>query len=399
MMYVPDERSASVVSFAEVGGDLPISPRVQRTRHLTNALEREFGFRVERVPAQPLKGRSNAVLRHRVSRKALRPLVMDSFEIPARLSLRGWKPAASGALLIAWPFPPIYVAASHLVAAGIPYVVDVGDPWWLTEPRPYPWWRQVSVRRAQAAERFLWGHAAGGVVTTGSQADSLQALFPDLSLLVRPNGYTPAPEPVIDVEPRTAVPGELRLVQFGSVSDIKLSIGEWLSTLRNVAELTRVRFVNYGSVARPDLVESRDPRVTVDLRDPVDWGRACQIARSFDAAVVVANSNPATLPSKAVQYLTLPIPRIALTANRNRGELAAFAAEQPGFIAAGLGSPDDIPQLIAHLHRPWSDDELSPPAGDSWAEVARKVVRFAVQSWDRAREPRPHGRAEQVAAA
>lgn len=399
MMYASDERSASVVSFAEVGGDLPISPRVQRTRHLANALEREFDFRVERVPAQPLKGRSSAILRRRVSRKALRPLVMDSFEIPARLSMRGWKPAASGALLIAWPFPPIYVAASHLVAAGIPYVVDVGDPWWLTETRRSPWWQHVSVRRAQAAERFLWGHAAAGVVTTGSQADSLQALFPDLSLLVRPNGFTMAPEPVTDVEPCTAAPGELRLVQFGSVSDIKLSIGDWLSTLRNVAGLTRVRFVNYGPVARRDLVESSDPRVTVDLRDPVDWGRACQIARSFDAAVVVANSNPTTLPSKAVQYLTLPIPRIALTASSDRGELGEFAAERPGFIAVGLDTREDIRRTISHLRRGWSHEELTPPAGDSWAEVAREVVRFAIQSWDRAATPRARRQADRVATA
>ena len=39
-----------MVSFAELAGELPISPRIQRTAHLAAALEREFEFEVARVP-------------------------------------------------------------------------------------------------------------------------------------------------------------------------------------------------------------------------------------------------------------------------------------------------------------------------------------------------------------
>ncbi|MGH2983578.1 MAG: hypothetical protein ACRDK5_04885 [Solirubrobacterales bacterium] len=382
------DRQAIVVSFA---GDDPFSPRVQRAAHLATALERQFDFRVERVPGQPghAMGRFNATLPRRVARRAVGPLVLDSFEIPARLTLRGWKPSGRGALLVGWPFSPIYVAASHLLAAGVPYVVDVGDPWALTEPAPsprFPRSRLLAWRRAKAAEAFLWRHAAAGVVTTESQASSLRALFPDLNLLCRPNGYTPTAESVVQREPaHAASAGELRLVQFGSVNPAKLPIGGWLSRLRGAAGLTSVRFVNYGSVDRPELLQTQDPAVVVEIHDPVDWGRACRIARGFDAAVVVANRNPAELPSKSIQYLTLPVPRIAVTASRDPGELGAFAAQRPGFIAIDVDSREDIPRLIAHLRRAWSDEELSPPAGDSWAEVAREVVGFAIEAWDRTR--------------
>ena len=160
-----------------------------------------------------------------------------------------------------------------------------------------------------------------------------------------------------------------------------------------------MRFANYGSVNHPELLRADDPAVAVEAHDAVDWARACQIARTFDAAVVVGNADPAKLPSKAIQYLTLPVPRIALTVSGDGGELTAFAAQRPGFVPAGVDSPEDIPSVIAHVRRAWSDEELRPSAGDSWAEVGREVVRFAIQSWDRAAAPRTRRQAEQVATA
>jgi hypothetical protein len=378
-----EDRQAIVVSFARGN---PLWPRVQRTKHLVAALEREFKLQVQRVPGPAADAVSTyeATLPGRVARKALRPLLVDPFEVTARLALRGWDPSGTGALLIAWPFSPIYVAASRLVAAGIPYVVDVGDPWALTEPVPSPWTRFVERRRAEAAETFLWQHAAGGIVTTGRQANSLRALFPDLELLVRPNGYSMAAEPEVNGKPARADASELRLVQFGSVNSLRLPIGDWLSRLRVAAGLTKVRFANYGHVDRPELLRSLDPAVVVETHDPVDWGQACQIARAFDAALVVANRNPAQLPSKAVQYLTLPIPRIALTASRDRGELGAFASQRPAFIVVGEDSPEDVLRLMGHLRREWSDEELRSPAVDSWPQVARQVAGFAIECWDRA---------------
>jgi hypothetical protein len=395
------DRQAIVVSFADGNR---ISPRVQRTERLVSALESEFDFRVERVPGGPERamGPFKGTLPRRAARRALRPLVLDPFEITARSTLRRWKPSARGALLIAWPFSPIYIAASHLLTAGIPYVVDVGDQWALTARSPRS--RRLPRRRAKAAETFLWRNAAAGVVTTERQANALRALFPSLELLVRPNGYTPVAESAAGHEEAGTAPealdqapqpidGELRLVQFGSVNPFKLSIGGWLSRLRQVAGIKRVRFANYGSVDRPDLLQSDDPAVLIEIHEPVEWARACEIARGFDAAVVGANKNPAQLPSKAIQYLTLPVPRVAVTSASDPGELGAFAAQRPGFIAVDVESREDVSRLISHLRRPWSDEELSPPAGDSWDVVARDVAGFAIEAWDRQRDPTPGSRA------
>jgi hypothetical protein len=390
------DRQAIVVSFARGGR---FSPRVQRTAHLVNALDREFDFRVERIPSHPghRMGPFKAALARRVAWRGLRPLVLDSFEVPARWAMRGWKPSARGALLIGWPFSPVYIAASHLVAAGIPYVVDAGDPWVLTEPFPASWSRPVPRRRAKSAEKFLWRHAAAGVVTTDRQARGLQALFPGLDLLVRPNGYTPAAGSAVEDDDLGSAAheageqhspwadGELRLVQFGSVNPRKLPIGGWLSRLRRAAGVTRVRLANYGSVDRPHLLETEDPEVLVEVHEPVEWAQACEIARGFDAAVVVANINPDELPSKSIQYLTLPIPRVAITASSDPGELGAFAARQPGFVAVDVDSPEDAQRLINHVRHAWSDEALSPPVGDSWAEVRREIVEFAIEAWVRAR--------------
>jgi hypothetical protein len=218
-------------------------------------------------------------------------------------------------------------------------------------------------------------------------------------LLVRPNGYLAADEPGVQAAPADAGTddGELRLVHFGSINSARVPVGEWLSALPGAAGIRRVRFANYGPVSRPELLQTGDPAVALEVHDPVDWGRACQIARTFDAAVVVANANPAKLPSKAIQYLTLPVPRIALTVSGDGGELAAFAARRPGFVPAGLDSPEDIPGMIDHLRRSWSDEELSPSAGDSWAEAAHEVVRFAIQSWYRTGAPGTRQQAERVA--
>ena len=160
-----------------------------------------------------------------------------------------------------------------------------------------------------------------------------------------------------------------------------------------------MRFANYGPVGRPELLQTGDPAVVVEAHEPVDWTRACQIVRDFHAAVVVANADPATLPSKAIQYLTLPVPRIALTVSGDGGELAAFAERRPGFIAVGLDSPEDIPRMIDHLHRAWSNDELRPSPGESWTEVASEVVRFAIRSWDRARATGTPEQTERIATA
>jgi hypothetical protein len=352
---------------------------------VAQALEGDLGYTVERFPPSqswpqdrevPLK----PALPRRLARRALQPLLLDEWELAGRGMLRGWKPSGRGAVLIGWPYSPIYLAARRLADAGVPYVVDVGDPWVVTAG-PDDWglqWGRIR-GRARAAETFLWGNAAAGVVTTPTQADRLRSLFPGLELLCRPNGYDPVEIADGGAKPRRVSGDELRLVQFGSVYETRLPIGPWLARLRREAGRERLVFANYGYMPLPELLRSTDPSVVIESHDPVAWPRACEIAEGFDAAVVTGNEDPAQLPSKAVQYLTLPIPRIAVTSGAG-SDLAAFAAERPGYIGVDIDSAEDLRRTLDFLDgvRP---SDLTPPPGDSWDAVAREIAEFAVDAW------------------
>jgi hypothetical protein len=93
-------------------------------------------------------------------------------------------------------------------------------------------------------------------------------------------------------------------------------------------------------------------------------------------ALVVGNVNPGQLPSKAVQYLTLPIPRLAITEGSPSDALAAYAGETPGWLALSPGDSLAADRVAEHLAADWSGDRLSPPADESWPGVARTIADF-----------------------
>ncbi len=366
-----------VVSFCNDIG--PFSPRAERTRILAAALEEGFGCTVHQV--------SDA---HRVPAglRMFKPVLLDPWEPLAMWQLSRWTPTGSGALLIGSPVSPLYYASKRLVRHGIPYVVDVGDPWGLTFKNPES---RVRHWRRTRAESFLWRNAAGGIVTTAPQAAALRQLFPHLPFLCRPNGYQEVklPPEVGDPPASNESSDELRLVHFGNMYWARLALPEWLSRLRRVAGLRRVQLTNFGDAFHQSF-QSQDSHVAIELRKPVKWSEACRLARGFDGAIVVGNKNPAQLPSKAIQYLTLPIPRLAVTMKRTGDALADFAAAKPGFVAVDAHSDDDALAAVAHLRRSWSTEELEPPASDAWSQVAPEIIRFALDCWnvrDPSRQP------------
>ena len=369
-------RQAIVVSFSAAFN--PLTPRAERTRILASALEERFGLAVQRVSDER---RLPAAL------KVFNPVLLDRYEPLAAWQLSRWTPRGLGALLIGYPVSPLYYAAKRLVRYGVPYVVDVGDPWSLTVKGPK---RGVRDRRKAHAESFLWRNAAGGVVTTVSQAAALQELFPHLPFLCRPNGYQEVQlRHGASDRPARSNPGdELRLVHFGNMYWARLDLADWLSRLRRSAGLRRVHLTNFGESFHGSF-HSEDPHITVETRAPVEWDEVCRLATQFDGAIVVGNKNPAQLPSKALQYLTLPIPRIAVTVKGPDDALASFAAAKPGFIAVDIDSTDDALEAVAHLRRPWSLEELEPPAADAWGEVAGEITQFVVGCWNARDSSRP----------
>ena len=65
----------------------------------------------------------------------------------------------AAAILIAFPWSPVAYAARRLQRAGVPYIVDAGDPWLLTSPKTDT--RLLGKLRSRRAESSIWSGADG----------------------------------------------------------------------------------------------------------------------------------------------------------------------------------------------------------------------------------------------
>ncbi len=309
-----------------------------------------------------------------VLRRAGERTALDKHERWSRRRFGGWWPDVDAAVLIGLPMSPLVFAGVRLRMREIPYVVDVGDPWVLTHPDPVHRW-PASLRAARA-EQLLWAGASGAIVTTGAVARALSAIFPSMLTLVRPNGYELA-VPTASREPGQdqGAANELRLIHFGGLGPARVDIGAVLRKLAECGRWERVSFAQYGS-DWSGMLDSVGPRVGVTCHEQVPWGRATEIAQSRDAVVVVGNHNSYQLPSKAVQCLTLPIPRIAVTNGCEDDAMTGYVADKAGWLAVGHDDPSLAERVHRHVTRRWSAAELAPPASEAWCRVSSEIGAF-----------------------
>ncbi len=356
--------SLVIVSFA---ADRPLSPRGERALAIAEVAERIADTEV----ICPM-GRTGVRRRLRQLTHLASPVVLDAWEPEAWWMLRRRRQRPDGALLVGYPFSAVYWGARWLVREGVSYVVDAGDPWALTEAPDEP--LPSGQLRAAGCERFIWRHASAAVVTTDMQADALRELFPALPVIVRPNGYRPAPLPTLP----SARPGSdrtLRLVHYGSLYGPRLDVVPLLSRLAASGEWDSVVFTQQGDDWTGALKQA-PPNVRVRIGRQQPWNEVLATVTQHDLAVVVGNHNPATLPSKAVQYLTLPIPRLAVVGRGPMNALTAYVRDKPGWLTLRWDAPQDVAAaaVAAHLGRDWSRAHLAPPPGESWDEVATALV-------------------------
>jgi hypothetical protein len=315
-------------------------------------------------------GGSNAV--RRLAAAAVDRVLLDKWEPWSVQRLRRWHPEVDAALLIGHPVSPLVYASRRLSAASIPYVIDEGDPWVITNPRPYS--KGLSLQRGRRAERRLWERAAGGILTTSQQADRLTALFPRLPTLVRPNGYDSlsGPPPVTTRKPGSS---ELRIAHFGMLSSYRLDLRPLLRSLGGSGIWTRVVFAQFGDDFA-GMLDRPPAGVEVERHSSYPWQEVVQHAAECDLALVVGNLNPDQLPSKAVQYLTLPVPRLAVTDGSADDALDAYVRDKPGWLAIASEDPSAARLVEEHLAKGWTDESLQPLPGESWPAVADAVAGF-----------------------
>jgi hypothetical protein len=234
----------------------------------------------------------------------------------------------------------------------------------------------------------MWAHACGGIVTTSGQASALKAHFPQLPILVRPNGFNTVALSAADVSSSSSrAATDLRLVHYGNLYGARLDPQGLMARLAASGHWKRVVLCQYGHDWNGTLERLSDV-VEVETRPIRPWGLAARDATQFDAALVIGNLNPSQLPSKAVQYLTLPIPRIAL-GGHSMDALAAYVQDKPGWLVVTPDDPraaDRVRQLVEHR---WTLDQLAPGIEESWEAVERRLAEFVLSVTGMGAEPAP----------
>ena len=352
-----------------------MAPRGQRTQNLVEELGKRWDVELVALPPETFGGRdapvSHQPFLRRVLGSAMRSVALDRWEPWAARRLRRWNPDVDAALLVGYPWSPVTRAARKLARRGIPYVVDAGDPWVVTEPAALP--RTIAVWRSRRAELPIWRNATGAVVTTRQQGDRLKQMFPHLQVLARPNGYVPtsavaSPAPQRDSD-------SLTLAHFGSISPIRVDVTPLLEALQRTGRWRTIAFVQFGN-DYAGMLKRVPEGVRVERHPAKPWEEIVARAGDFSAAVVLGNQRGYLLPSKAVQYLTLPIPRLAVTNGEPDDALAEFAAAHPGWMIAPEGEPGVGEGVWEHLECGWPAEDLAPPAAESWPNVAVQVAAF-----------------------
>lgn len=381
-----DDVDVLIVAFA---APRQASPRGARTRAIVRALTaRGATVRViapaataspDAPPATGTRGRAIEVPKRWLverGKRAAASILVDKHEPRARLeTLR--LPRAGGALLIGAPFAPIGLAARALTRTGTPYVVDVGDPWVLTA-RPEDAPRGIAGRRSRRLEAGLWGGAAAGIVTTLPQADALhRTVRADLPLLVRPNGYADEFRGLAPSDPPSSPQrGVLRLAHFGMISSPRLDVSSVLRRLIASGRWDRVELHQYGPVWNTQLDGLPDP-IKVVRHAVLPWDQVVKLAPTFDAVVVVGNHNSAQMPSKAVEYMTLPTPRLAVVNGHADDALTHYLEGRPGWLVAAHDA-DDLAARLETFVRTRIDGELAPPLSEGWTAVSAQLATFVL---------------------
>jgi hypothetical protein len=353
----------------------PLTPRGARTQAVAAALAQEADVRVLAAPSAPAR----RTWGHRARDRALAEIgtrwMIDPVEPWAWRTLGRRRIDADLALLIGYPFSPLVVAARALRRQGVPYVVDMSDPW--SRIRTDGQARTARARRGARLERELWAGAAAGILTTSAQARDVLEDVPGLAVLVRPNGYTgvagvPGPR-------RREDRGELRIGHFGSLYAQRGDMTHFVRRLAQSGLWRRVVLIQYGGDDRGDL-RVLSQWIAVERRDPVPWPEIVRrAAPELDAALVVGNTDVRQLPSKAIEYLTLPLPRVALSRGPAADALADYVDGKPGWLVTAFDDPDPGRRLWDHLERGWTAEELAPPPGEAWGPVAEQIASFVLR--------------------
>jgi hypothetical protein len=347
------------------------TPRGERTRALARALADSWD--VELVAGPPGGPGGHTVAGRRMRRAARRvrdTALIDKQEPWSRRRVARWRPDADMALLIGPPFSLVGRAARRLARAGVPFVLDLGDPW------THGVARTPAALRARRQESFALSHAAGAIVTTQEQASRMTCRRAAIPVLVRPNGHAVYPPMPRTPPARTPeVMRRLRLAHFGHLYGVRIDLEPFAAGLRASMLWDEIELHVFGEDWDGVLAGVRRHAAVVE-HEPVRWSRVIELSAGYSAALVVGNRGGIQLPSKVVQYQTLPVPRIVVVEDPARDCIASYVRDKPAWLVCSATDPDAARHVRDHCGRDWGPGDLAPPPGESWPEVTATIDAF-----------------------
>jgi hypothetical protein len=159
------------------------------------------------------------------------------------------------------------------------------------------------------------------------------------------------------------------------LSFLRVDVAALLERLVASGRWNSISFTQYGD-DHAGMLARAPASVEIEMRPPQPWNEVLADAHRYDLAVVVGNWLTGQLPSKAVQYMTLPIPRLGLSERASEDALSEYVAGRPGWLALARDDPDAARRVWEHVERAWSEEELAPPAEEAWPEVAARISSF-----------------------
>jgi len=354
------------------------------TPHPGSALDPELARRVEDVPVTRVRGlrlpgglRRDRRLASRGGggssgrSRRLRALVTGILVPDKRI---GWLPAAVragrrllrrgrfDAIYSTSPFPTAHLAARRLAAhSGLPWVVDLRDPWWFfLEARPR--WPFSALNERLEGSVIRRADAVLGV--REGLLEDLHRRFPDLDpgkLHLVPNGYDP--DAFAGVEPRRD-PETYGIVYAGLLHDVRSprplfrAVRRVLDAEPDLGRRVRIRILGPDE---PDLEAWREacglPASSVEVLGFRPHGEAVAWMRGAD--LLYLNSVEDYVPGKVYEYLGAGREILALLEPGSEvGRLLA------GRSAARVVPPDDAggaAEIVADRLRTWA---VAGPAPD-----------------------------------
>ncbi len=222
----------------------------------------------------------------------------------------------------------------------------------------------------------MWEGSSGAIVTTDGQAEALLSLF----LISKSLFGRTASRPLCRPHQRPSLCRPLPVVNSGSstmaTSMLHASSGTSENS-RRAAGGSGPSCTNMAISSGTVCCRESAMRSKIERRQVLPWSQILAEAPAFHAALAIGNRNPAQLPSKAVQYLTLPIPRVALVGTETDA-LATYARGMPGWVSIAPTTSHPDRELASLLGRHWNPSELAPPVTESWEHVERALLDFIV---------------------